>query len=137
VRTAIDSNVFSAIWSAEPSAGKLVQQLGEAKVQGALIISPFVFAELHAYPGATEAFIQSFLQATGVFVDFRVEERVWTETARRFALYAARRRQSSKTSAKRLLADFLIGSHALVQADRLLTLDPHRYSQDFPEVQLI
>jgi predicted nucleic acid-binding protein len=36
-----------------------------------------------------------------------------------------------------LLADFLIGSHALVQADRLLTLDPHRYSQDFPEVRLM
>jgi hypothetical protein len=24
-----------------------------------------------------------------------------------------------------------------VQADRLLTLDPHRYSQDFPEVRLM
>lgn len=106
-------------------------------MEGALVISPFVFAELHAYPGATEAFIGRFLEATGVYVDLRLEERVWTETARRFALYAARRRQSSKTGAKRLLADFLIGSHALVQANRLLTLDPHRYSQDFPEVRLV
>ncbi len=137
MRTAIDSNVFSAIWSAETSAGKLVRQLGEAKAEGALLISPFVFAELHAYPGATEAFLREFLAATGVFVDLRLEERVWTETARRFALYAARRRQSSKTGAKRLLTDFLIGAHALVQADRLLTLDPHRYSQDFPEVRLV
>jgi predicted nucleic acid-binding protein len=137
VRTAIDSNVISAIWSAEPSAKKLVKQLGEAKVEGALLISPFVFAELHAYPGATEGFIRRFLEATGVVVDLRLEERIWIETGRRFALYAARRRQSSGTGAKRLLADFLIGSHALVQADRLLTLDPHRYSKDFPEVRLM
>jgi predicted nucleic acid-binding protein len=137
LRTAIDSNVLSAIWSGEPSAKKLVRQLGEARVEGALLISPFVFAELHAYPGATEAFIGRFLAATGVTVDFRLEERVWSETGRRFALYAGRRRQSSGTGPKRLLADFLIGSHALVQADRLLTLDPHRYSQDFPEVRLM
>ena len=137
MRTAIDSNVFSAIWSAESSAKKLVRQLGEAKAEGALLISPFVFAELHAYPGATEAFIRRFLETTGVMVDFRLEERVWSETGRRFALYAVRRRQSSGTGPKRLLADFLIGSHALVQADRLLTLDPQRYSQDFPEVRLL
>jgi predicted nucleic acid-binding protein len=137
VRTAIDSNVFSAIWSAESSATKLVTQLGEARQAGALLISPFVFVELHAYPGATEAFIRGFLEATGVVVDLRLEERIWAETGRRFALYAARRRQSSGTGPKRLLADFLIGAHALVQADRLLTLDPQRYSQDFPEVRLI
>ena len=137
MRTAIDSNVFSAIWSGELSAKKLVRQLGEAKLDGALLISPFVFAELHAYPGATEVFIRKFLVTTGVSVDFRLEERIWSETGRRFALYAVRRRQSSGAGPKRLLADFLIGSHALVQADRLLTLDPHRYSQDFSEVKLL
>jgi predicted nucleic acid-binding protein len=137
VRTAIDTNVFSAIWSAEASAAKLVEQLGEARLAGALLISPFVFAELHAYPGATEVFIRGFLAATGVVVDIRLEERIWTETGRRFARYAVRRRKSSGTSPKRLLADFLIGAHALVQADRLMTLDPHQYSQDFPEVRLL
>jgi len=137
VRTAIDTNVISAIWSAEASAAKLVAQLGEAKMAGALLISPFVFAELHAYPGATESFIRGFLSATAVVVDLRLEEKVWTETGRRFALYAVRRRKSSATCPKRLLADFLIGAHALVQADRLLTLDPQRYSRDFPELQLL
>jgi len=104
---------------------------------GALLISPFVFAELHAYPGATESFIREFLSATGLVVDLRLEETVWTETGKRFALYAVRRRESSPTGPKRLLADFLIGAHALVQADRLLTLDSRRYSQDFPELRLI
>jgi predicted nucleic acid-binding protein len=137
LRTAVDSNVFSAIWSGETSAPRLIQQLGEAKAEGALLISPFVFAELHAYPGATEAFILEFLETTGVMVDLRLEERVWAEAGRRFALYAARRRKSSGNGPKRLLADFLIGAHALVQADRLMTLDPQRYSRDFQEVRLM
>jgi predicted nucleic acid-binding protein len=111
--------------------------LGEAKAEGALLISPAVFAELHAYPGATEAFVRGFIQSTGVTIDYRLDERVWTETARRFARYAARRRKSSGSGPKRLLADFLIGAHALVQTDCLLTLDPTRYSQDFPEVRLL
>ncbi len=106
-------------------------------MDGALLISPFVFAELLAYPGATEAYVRGFLEATGVVVDLKMEERVWTEAGLRFARYAARRRRSSGIDPRRLLADFLIGAHALVQADRLMTLDPRRYSQDFPEVRLL
>lgn len=137
MRTAIDTNVFSAIWSNEPSARKAIEQLVEARLEGALLISPVVFAELHAYPGATAAYVRDFLEATEVAVDYRLEERVWAETGLRFARYAARRRQSSGANPKRLLADFLIGAHALVQADRLMTLDPQRYCQDFPEVRLL
>jgi predicted nucleic acid-binding protein len=137
VRTAIDSNVFSALWSNERSTPKLIAQLGEARSEGALLISPFVFAELHAYPGATVNFVREFIESTGVTIDFEVKQRVWEETGKRFGRYAIRRRQSGGSIPKRLLADFLIGAHALVQADRLLTLDPQRYSQDFPEVQLM
>jgi predicted nucleic acid-binding protein len=35
-----------------------------------------------------------------------------------------------------LLPDFLIAAHALLRADRLMTLDPARYQQDFPELRL-
>jgi hypothetical protein len=137
VRTAIDTNVISAIWSGESSVPKLLAQLETASTEGALLISPFVFAELYAYPGATAEYVRRFLDQTGVVVDYRLEERVWTETGLRFARYAARRRQSTGKSPRRPLADFLIGAHALVQADRLLTLDPTRYAQDFPEVRLL
>jgi predicted nucleic acid-binding protein len=137
MRTAIDSNIFAAIWSGAPSARQLISQLGEARLNGALLISPFVFAELHAYPGATEEFLNGFLAATGVQVDAKIEERVWGEAGRRFARYAARRRQSSGAEPVGLLADFLIGTHALVQADRLFTLGPRRYIQDFPELRLL
>ena len=62
---------------------------------------------------------------------------MWTEAGNRFARYAARRRKTTGQSPRRLLADFLIGAHALVQAERLLTLDPKVYQQDFPELQLL
>jgi len=137
MRTAIDANVFSAIWSAEASAERVVAQLGVLQGEGALLISPFVFAELLAYPGATEAFVRRFLDATGVRIDIRLEETMWTEAGNRFARYAARRRKTTGQSPRRLLADFLIGAHALVQAERLLTLDPKVYQQDFPELQLL
>jgi hypothetical protein len=38
---------------------------------------------------------------------------------------------------KRLLADLVIGAHALIHADRLMTLDPARYRHDFPEFKLV
>lgn len=137
MRTAIDTNVVSAIWSGEASVPQLLTRLAEAKAEGALLVSPAVFVELHAYPGATEAFVREFLTSTGVEVDYRLGELVWLETARRFAGYATRRRQSSGNSPRRLMADFLIGAHALVQADRLLTLDSQFYEQDFPELRLL
>jgi predicted nucleic acid-binding protein len=112
-------------------------QLGEARTEGSLVISPFVFAELLAYPRATVTFVHRFLDATGVVIDYKLEERLWSEAGQRFARYSARRRQTTGEGSRRLLADFLIGAHALVQAERLLTLDPKRYSQDFPELRLL
>jgi predicted nucleic acid-binding protein len=137
VKTAIDTNVFSAIWSWESAAERATVQLKEAKSMGALIISPFVFAELLAYPRATEAFVHRFLEATGVVIDYKLEERIWTEAGLRYARYAARRRKATSEGPRRILADFLTGAHALVQAERLLTLDPKRYTQDFPELRLL
>ena len=137
MRTAIDANVFSAIWSWEPSAERATTQLGEAKMEGSLVISPFVFVELLAYPRATETFVRGFLDATGIVIDYKLEERLWSEAGQRFARYAIRRRQATSEGPRRLLADFLIGAHALVQTERLLTLDPKRYNQDFPELRLL
>jgi len=106
-------------------------------MEGLLVISPFVFAELLAYPRATETFVHGFLEATGVVIDYKLEEKVWAEAGLRYARYAARRRQSTGEGPRRILPDFLIGAHALVQAERLLTLEPKVYRQDFPELRLL
>jgi predicted nucleic acid-binding protein len=137
VRTAIDANIISSIWSWEPTAEKVVEQLGMAKQEGVLLISPFAFAELHAHPNMATGDLRSFLDATGIVIDYKLEERIWSEAGQRFARYAARGRKATGEGPRRVLADFLIGAHALVQAERLLTLDPKRYRQDFPELRLL
>jgi predicted nucleic acid-binding protein len=137
VSTAIDTNILSALWSNEATATNLAQQLGSARSHGALLISPIVYAELLAYPKATESFVNGFLSDTGITVDFEIQRAVWVDAGRRFAHYATRRRKDGRESPKRLLADFLVGSHALLQADRLMSLDATRYKQYFPELKLV
>jgi hypothetical protein len=94
-----------------------------------------VYAELLAYPKATESFVNEF-PTEAIAVDFEFQPPLWLEAGRRFARYAKRRR-SAHQGRKRLLADFIIGSHALAQADRFMTLDPKRYERDFPELKLM
>jgi predicted nucleic acid-binding protein len=137
VRTAIDTNILSALWSNEPSAANIVLLLGNAKNHGALLVSPMVYAELFAYPKATESFLNQFLSETGIAVDFELDQSVWVEAGRRFARYANQRRKTGQGEPKRLLTDFLVGSHALLQADRLMSLDPTRYRKYFPELKLV
>src|SRR6266849_10499954 len=137
MRTAIDTNVLSALWSKEPHASQVARILGDARTEGGLVVGAPVYAELLAYPKATESFVNSFLADTGIMVDFELQQPVWLEAGRRFARYAKRRRRSAHQRPKRLLADFIIGSHALAQADRFMTLDPKRYKRDFPELKLI
>lgn len=136
MRTSVDTNVISALWSNEPRADEVARLLNEARQAGAVLVSGVVYAELLAYPKATEKFVADFFGETGIVLDLRFNDTVWVEAGRRFARYANRRRKAKGHGSKRLLADFLVGAHALVQADRLLTLDPSRYRQDFPELQL-
>jgi predicted nucleic acid-binding protein len=137
MRTALDTNILSALWSKEPSASVIARNLGDAKAEGGLVVGAPVYAELLAYPKATESFVNSFLEDTGIVVDFNLQQPVWLVAGRRFARYAKRRRRAARRGPRRLLADFIIGAHALAQADRLMTLDPQRYKQDFPELKLI
>jgi predicted nucleic acid-binding protein len=137
MRTAIDTNVLSALWSKESLAPDIARNLGHAKTEGGLVVGAPVYAELLAYPKATESFVNGFLADTGIDVDFEFQQSLWLEAGRRFARYARRRRRTAHHGPRRLLADFIIGSHALSQADRLMTLDPKRYKQDFPELKLV
>jgi predicted nucleic acid-binding protein len=51
-----------------------------------------------------------------------------------FQSYAVRRRKQKDAEARRILADFLIGAHALVNGYKLLTLDAGVYQASFPRL---
>jgi predicted nucleic acid-binding protein len=137
LRVALDSNVISALWSGEPIASFASSQLHEARQGNRLLICAPVYAELLAYPKAPESFVEKFLQETGITVDFDITEAIWRDAGRRFSRYASRRRRSGGGHPRRLLVDFLVGAHALIKADSLVTLDRERYGKDFPELQLL
>ena len=137
MRTALDTNIISAVWSGSAPSAQVAGMLAKAANEGALVICAPVYVELLAYPNATGQYLDRFLAGTRIEVDFLIDERVWRETAQRYAAYARRRRKSGGGEAKRLLADFLIGAHAFLQADRLFTLDRDRFTGDFPNLRLI
>jgi predicted nucleic acid-binding protein len=72
-----------------------------------------------------------------IAIDFDLGEDVWRRAATSFAAYSIRRCTSGGGAPKRLLADFLIASHVLLRADKLMTRDANRYVQDFPSLRLI
>jgi hypothetical protein len=137
MRTAVDSNVISALWSGEPASRGMAALLGRAKNEGGLVICAPVYVELLAYPKATKTFLEQFLAATHIVTDFLLDEAVWQEAGAAYAAYAQRRRQSKDGSSKRLLVDFIVGAHAILKADRLLTLDAARYRVAFPKLVMI
>ena len=136
MKTALDTNVLSALWSREASASLLVPALQEAQRTGTLVLSPPAYAECLAHPFFTEEQIQQILADAGVVVQLSLLDAVWIEAGRRYRQYPIRRRQPRTEPPRRLLADFLIGAHALLQAEQLLTLDRNFYRTYFPELRL-
>jgi predicted nucleic acid-binding protein len=136
--TAIDTNILVAFWDADETLNSSAQSaLNAAWNRGKLVIAAPVYAELLAFPGRTEAFLDSFLSETGITVDWQMDESVWRTAGHAFQTYAARRRKQSDRGPRRILADFLIGAHALRKAHRLLTLDPALYKSAFPRLPLV
>jgi hypothetical protein len=137
MRTALDTNILSPIWSAAPSAAAIAVELSRVRAEGALVISAPVFIELSAVPGLNVQTVRKALAETSIAIDFDLDENVWMLAAESFAAYAIRRRRSGGGSPKRLLPDFVIAAHALLQADRLMTRDASRYALDFPNLRLV
>jgi predicted nucleic acid-binding protein len=135
--TAIDTNVVVALWDKDPTLSLAAQTALEAAFnRGSLVVSAPVFAELIAAPGRTESFVGSFLEETGIAVDWDLGEAVWRSAGRAFQGYAERRRKQRDAGSRRILADFLIGAHAQTRGYRLLTLDERLYKPAFPTLTL-
>jgi predicted nucleic acid-binding protein len=135
--TAIDTNVVVALWDKDPSLSLAAQTALEAAFnRGSLVVSAPVFVELIAAPDRSESFVSSFLEETGVAIDWDLGEAVWRAAGRAFRGYVERRRKHGDSGGRRILADFLIGAHAQTRGYRLLTLDERLYKAAFPALTI-
>jgi predicted nucleic acid-binding protein len=137
LRTALDTNILSALLSNEATVGWIAEQLGEIRLYGPLTICGPVYSELMAHPRITGDYVTYYLNKISCRVDFEMDRTVWHKAGQAFAEYAGRRRQQAVGEARRLVTDFVIGAHAALKADRLMTLDPDFYRKNFPSLTLI
>jgi predicted nucleic acid-binding protein len=135
--TAIDTDVIVALWADDPALSLAAETALEAAFRrGNMVVAAPVFAELIAAPGRTEGFVGSLLEENGIAIDWNLNEAIWRSAGRAFQAYAERRRQQRDQGTRRILADFLIGAHALVRGYRLLSLDERLYRAAFPALKI-
>jgi predicted nucleic acid-binding protein len=131
--TAVDTNVVIALWDRDSALSlAALTALDAAFNRGTLVAAAPVFAELIAAPGRSEAFVASFFEETGIGIHWELPEQVWRLAGRTFQAYAERRRKQRAAGARRSLAEFVIGAHAVSNGCRLLTLDDRLYRSSFP-----
>lgn len=136
--TAIDTNVLVALWNEDDALNTLARAaLDAALSRGSLVISAPVFAELLAAPARNEKFLDSFCEETGISVDWELGETIWRAAGRAFQEHAGRQKKQRAAGPRRILADFLIGAHAMRRGYRLLTLDEGLYRTAFPRLSII
>ena len=136
--TAIDTNLIVALWDKDKSLSSIAQSaLDTALGRGGLVVAAPVFAELLASPGRNEAFLDAFFRDTGIVVDWEIHETMWRAAGHAFKTYASRRRKQDGSGPRRILADFVIGAHAVHKGCDLLTLDDHLYRAAFPSLRLL
>jgi predicted nucleic acid-binding protein len=136
--TAIDTNVIVALWNVDAVLSSGAQSaLEEALARGPLVVSAPVFCELMAAPGRDESFLNSFFRDTNIRIDWMLEEDIWRAAGKAFQNHAAQRRRRREPGPRRILADFLIGAHALRLGYRLLTLDSKLYRAAFPGLTVV
>ena len=152
--TAVDTNILlDVLIPSAPHGDQSERALAEAVRAGAVVISEPVYAELAAH-FADRADLERFLADTGIRLEASGAEALYT-TGRAWSEYLRRRPASlacpqcgaaqrvrcdrcgaSVQPRQHVVADFLIGAHAIVHADTLLTRDRGYYATYFPDLKL-
>ncbi len=152
--TAVDTNVLLDILiPAAPHGDESEARLAAAIRAGTMVIAEAVYAELAAhFDGAAE--LDGFLDETGIRLEpsdsaaLHLAGTAWRTYARqRTTSFACAQCGASQAlhcehcgaplqARQHLVADFMIGAHAIVHADVLLTRDRGYYRRYFPELTL-
>lgn len=137
-RAAIDTNVFVSLFAGDEEVSPWAQQaLEEAATRAALTVSPAVYAEL--VDGRQPEMVETFFSEKGIGVSWEIGRDVWRAAGIRYGAYAHdRRRQGAAPGPRRILADFLVGAHALhLGGKTLLTTDTRIFANYFPELRIV
>ncbi|HUE75722.1 MAG TPA: nucleotide-binding protein [Chloroflexota bacterium] len=153
--TAVDTNVLFDLLIPQAPRGELSERaLTDAARAGALVVSEPVYAELAAFfPGRDQ--LEKFLNDTRIRHDPSSSLTLY-EAGRAWRQYRERRpagvmcSRCGQTQVARcahcdeviavrqhVVADFIIGAHGLLQADRLLTHDRGDYATYFPDLAIV
>ncbi len=134
---ALDTNIPRPVLAGDRRAITLTPLLDGYNASDGLVVCAPVYAELLAGPATTVAELDAFLAATDIVVDFNLSPDVWRGAGLAFHAYAERRIAARDMWPRRILADFVIGMHALLGATALMTLDRAGFAPNFPTLALI
>jgi predicted nucleic acid-binding protein len=155
LKTAIDTNIGLDFLAADPAVSRPARlAVRNATDDGLTVICSVVYTEL-AWGFTQKADLDRFLADVGILVEDISQDALW-RSAEAWRTYRRRREtqlicpqcgrrftatcpscQTPLQWRQHIITDFLIGGHAALDADQLLTRDIGYYRTYFPELRLV
>lgn len=153
-KTLLDTSILIKLLNSSEESLKQEELLGKLNQEGGLFINPVIYSELSVYFDEKEI-LDNFLEETGIKVE-KIKERSCFEAGKKFSNYNEERGKTLQcpecgdenlikcegcrsilSFRQHITPDFLIGSHAKNQADRLATLDKDFHKRYFEDLEIV